>query len=169
MVKTILYVSLSADGRVARAEDLGGIPPVVLGDVMGLVARHGAMVIGRRTYELFRDLGAIGTIPGRIVVISASLGSAPGVAVARSPEAGLALLAEGGLAAAVLCGGPETYEAFLRLGALDEAVLNIIPVLMGRGPGLGEWEAPLGLDLVETVPLGEGIVQLRYGRPAAPA
>lgn len=165
MVKIILYVSLTADGRVARAEDTGGVPPVVLADLMGLVARHGAMVIGRRTYELFRDLGAIGTIPGRIVVISRSLGSAPGVVVAGSPQDGLDKLAEGGQGAAVLCGGVETYDSFLRLGAVDEVRLNIVPALMGRGPRLADWDKPLALAFLEAVPLGDGIVQLRYGRP----
>ena len=164
MLKTILYVSLTADGRVARAEDTGGVPPVVLADLMGLVARHGAMVIGRRTYELFRDLGAIETIPGRIVVISRSLGSAPGVMVAGSPEAGLQKLADSGQAAAVLCGGVETYDSFLRMGAVDDVRLNIVPALMGRGPRLADWDQPLGLAFVEAAPLGDGIVQLRYGR-----
>ena len=164
MFKVILYVSLTADGRVARAEDTGGVPPVVLADLMGLVAQHGAMVIGRRTYELFRELGAIPTIPGRIVVISRSLGSAPDVAVAGSPQEGLGLLADSGQAAAVLCGGVETYGSFLSFGAVDEVRLNIVPALMGRGPRLADWDEPLGLTLVETAPLGDGIVQLRYER-----
>ncbi len=155
---------MTADGRVARAEDTGGVPPVVLGDLMGLVARQGAMVIGRRTYELFRDVGAIETIPGRIVVLSQSLVSAPGVSFSKSPQSALAQIAAQGCAGAVLCGGVEAYDAFLRIGSIDEVCLNIIPVLMGRGPQFAEWNEPLGLSLMDTDLLGEGIVQLRYGR-----
>ena len=166
-MKTILYVSTTVDGRVARAEDSGGVPPVVLSDLMALVARHGAMVIGRRTYELFRDMGAIETIPGRIVVISRSLRSAPGVTIATSPQDALEQLAEGGQVAAVLCGGVETYNGFLSLGACDEVRLNIVPVLLGRGPSLADWDAPLELGFAEAVPLGDGIVQLRYSRAVA--
>ena len=165
----ILYVSMTADGRVARAEDSGGIPAVVLGDIMALVAQQGAMVLGRRTYELFRDLGAVESIPGRIVVISRTLGATPGVEVAGSPAEGMDRLARDGLASAVLCGGAETYDSFLRLGVLDEMRLNILPALMGRGPRLADWDDPLALTLVGSADLGEGIVQLRYRREPAPA
>ena len=163
-MKTILYVSITVDGRVARAEDSGGVPPVVLRDLMGLVARYGAMIIGRRTYELFRDLGAIETIPGRIMVISRTLGSVPGVTVARSPLDALQKLAEAGIEAAVLCGGVETYNSCLGLGISDELRLNIIPALMGRGPRFADWDEAMGLELLSTAPLGEGIVQIHYAR-----
>lgn len=163
-MQTILYVSLTADGRVATGEG-GGIPPVVLGDLMGAVAKAGAMVIGRATYELFRGLNAIGSVPGVVMVVSTSLGEAPGVAVAASPQAALDALSAQGLSTAVIGGGPKIYDAFLALGLVDEARINIVPQIVGRGPILAELGgAPLPLDLISARVLGDGIAQLHYRR-----
>lgn len=162
-MNTIHYVSITADGRVVRAESGDAIPPSILEDLMGLVAEHGAIVVGRKTYELFSAMGAAGAIPGVMAVLSSSMPPTDGVLVARSPQEALSRLADQGLTSVVVAGGPETYGAFQGAQPLDGLHLNIVPVLAGGGLQIATDPPVLqALELIATRSLGEGVVQLRY-------
>ena len=163
-MKTIHYMSLTADGHVVRAETMGGIPPAILADFMGHVAQAGALIIGRRTYNLFQGLGAISSIPGVVVVISTSLaGDTEGVSVARSASEALEVVLSRGGAAAVVGGGPEIYS--LTVGLIDGLVLNIVPAMDGVGLTIATAApAMLALRLTGVSELDGGVAQLRYDR-----
>lgn len=165
-MKTIHYMSLTADGHVVQAAASGGIPPVILADFMGRVAEAGALIVGRRTYDLFHAMGAIAAIPGQVVVLSHSLpASTPGVTVKRSPDEALSHLADQGLSAALVGGGPEIYSAFLAQGLIDELCLNVAPHLDGAGLTIATPSpVQVPLELTAVAELGDGIVQLRYRR-----
>ena len=165
-MKTIHYMSLTADGHVVRAETMGGIPPAILADFMGHVAQAGALIIGRRTYNLFQGLGAISSIPGVVVVISTSLaGDTEGVSVARSASEALEVVLSRGGAAAVVGGGPEIYSLFLTEGLIDGLVLNIVPAMDGVGLTIATAApAMLALRLTGVSELDGGVAQLRYDR-----
>ncbi|WP_411287160.1 dihydrofolate reductase family protein [Phenylobacterium sp.] len=167
-MKIVHYMSLTADGHVVQAASSGGIPPVILADFMGRVAEAGALVLGRRTYDLFHAMGAIGAIPGQVVVLSHALpASQPGVTVKRSPDEALSHLADQGLSAAIVGGGPEIYSAFLAQGLIDELCLNLTPAMDGAGLTIATPSPmPLHLELTAVAELGDGIVQLRYRRGA---
>jgi dihydrofolate reductase len=65
-------------------------------------------------------------------------------------------------------GGPSLAETFRRHDLIDEYRLYVHPVLLGQGRQLfGPADAPRDLRLVETRTFGNGVVLLRYGRPAA--
>jgi dihydrofolate reductase len=60
-------------------------------------------------------------------------------------------------------GGPTLASTFMQLGLIDEYRLVVHPVVLGRGrpffPALAD---KINLRLVETRPLGSGVVYLRY-------
>ena len=82
------------------------------------------------------------------------------------PEEIRALQAEPG--GDMTIGGPDLAETFRRLDLIDEYRLYVNPVLLGRGnPLFREADARTSLNLIETRTFGNGVVMLRYGRPAS--
>jgi dihydrofolate reductase len=169
-VKTILYMSLTADGHIPQA-DLGDrLPPEILADSMGHVARAGNLVVGRTTYELLRGLAPPEGLPGQVVVVSRTLEQEEaGPLVARSPAEALKLLAGGGLDSAFVLGGGQVYSAFIAGGLVDELYLNITPEIFGSGLHISTAErTSLDLELLGSSEILKDTIQLRYRcrRPA---
>jgi dihydrofolate reductase len=64
-------------------------------------------------------------------------------------------------------GGANLAATFLAYDLVDEFRLYVNPVVLGRGrPLFPTADAPRQLELVETRSFGNGVVLLRYGRPA---
>jgi dihydrofolate reductase len=166
-LKTIHYVTLTADGYVVEADAAAGVPPAILQHLMGLVAACGDIVVGRRTYEVLLAQTPMAAIPGTVIVLSRTLGAAQDVTIVRSPAEALRVLADRGLTSALIGGGPATYGAFLDYGAIDELHLNVAPVLAGSGLRIASLQAqPVGFDLVSVDRLEGGVIQAHYRRPS---
>jgi dihydrofolate reductase len=64
-------------------------------------------------------------------------------------------------------GGADLADTFRRHDLIDEYRLYVDPVLLGRGtPLFRSAAAPAALRLLETRTFGNGVVLLRYERPA---
>jgi dihydrofolate reductase len=64
-------------------------------------------------------------------------------------------------------GGADLADTFRRHDLIDEYRLYVHPVLLGRGtPLFRPADAPAALSLLETRTFGNGVVLLRYERPA---
>jgi dihydrofolate reductase len=60
-------------------------------------------------------------------------------------------------------GGSSLLNQLLQLGCIDEIILSIIPVLLGKGTRLfHELEAPLNLHLLKSESFASGLVQVHY-------
>lgn len=171
-MKTILWATLTANGNYARNDPAHPPRSEALGDFAAHARATGNFIVGRRTFESFQAQSK----PARadappapnpfastaIVVVSGSL-QAPGVLSASTPRAALELLAERGHDTALIAGGERLHNAFLAEDLVDELVLDIAPVLEDDGFKLA---LPKGqyreLSLIETKPLGGGVIQLRY-------
>jgi dihydrofolate reductase len=67
-------------------------------------------------------------------------------------------------------GGGELAAQFADAGLLDELIVSIIPVVLGRGKRLLPLKSPTPpLELVDSRTQGRGIVELRYRFAAGPA
>jgi dihydrofolate reductase len=67
-------------------------------------------------------------------------------------------------------GGADLAATFLRLDLVDEYRLYVHPVVLGRGrPLFPASDARISLELAETRTFSNGVVLLRYVRPAAQA
>ena len=165
-MKTILYMSLTADGHIPQADRGDRLPPEILADSMTHMAAAGNLVVGRTTYELLRSLAPAGGMPAQVVVVSRSLAAAgDGALVARSPGEALRLLSDRGFAAAFVLGGAQLYSAFLAEGLVDELYLNITPELFGAGLHIGGAERrSIDLELLSSSEVMPGTPQLHYRR-----
>lgn len=54
-MKTILYMTLTANGYFAQADETRPITKEILDDFRQFVGKSGNLISGRRTYDLMRD------------------------------------------------------------------------------------------------------------------
>lgn len=164
-MKTILWATLTANGNYQRNDPQHPPRPEALADFAAHVATTGNFIVGRKTFEGFAagQPAPAGSPMARATIVVVSSKAPPGLPAAPGPREALALVRERGFANALLAGGETLHNAFLAADLVDELVLNIAPVLEDDGFKL---VLPKGahrtIALVETKPLGGGVVQLRY-------
>jgi dihydrofolate reductase len=172
MARVRFYVATSLDGFIA---DSGGsvdwLAPydARLYGYDRFLNEVGALIMGRRTFEL---INAVGDWPYRgkpvFVVSSQTLGSTPvGVSVStRGMWDALQQARQTTHRDIWIVGGAVTMQSALEEGIVDLMELFLVPVLLGAGLGLLNdlrGRQTLVFDGVEAFP--DGVVKLRYVVP----
>lgn len=167
------FLGCSLDGFIAGPDDeLDWLEEFDIGE-SGYDEFHGsvgAMVMGRRTYDVMRRFNPefYGETP--IHVLSSTLAPGPAPALGgRTPvvvhpdvPSAVAALAEAGVERAYVDGG-RTVQWFLAHGLLRDIVITTLPVVRGGGvPLFGHLPTPVRAELVSTRELGGGAVQSTY-------
>jgi dihydrofolate reductase len=183
---TLFRASLttSLDGYIAtRDGGVGWLDPYFSPetDFEGFMAQIGAFVVGRTTYEHSRRMGsgAWRGSPRTIVLTHRPIERAPrGMEVFGGDPRALAedlrrdLEAPGpGQGKDVwLMGGGVSIRSFHELGLVDRFEIRVIPVLLGEGiPLFPRREGGvLGLRLIQSRSLSNGIVELHYEPAKSP-
>jgi len=163
-VRTVLYVTLSANGLVTQADEAHPIPPEILRDFAQRIQRAGNVIVGRRTFELMAAQEARGATAGiETVVVTGSGLKVDGIETAASPQEALELLERKGCETALVGGGAALDASFLSQGLVDEICLNIEPILTSKGLAFESGaDQVISLRLIDTAKLGGSVVQLRY-------
>ncbi len=186
MRRLTYYIASTLDGFIAREDGAfdffpmsgGHLPHIVeeypetipthLREAMGVRGanrRFDAVVMGRRTYGVGASMGITSPYSHlRQYVVSSSMTASPDRAVtllgADAVEAVRALKREEGLGI-WLCGGGSLAAALL--GEIDEVILKINPLLLGRGiPLFRRGEGVVNLDLTEARTFAGGVAIHRY-------
>jgi dihydrofolate reductase len=169
-VKTSVFIGVSVDGFIARADGSFDFLPHVSGEDHGydaFMASVDALVIGRKTYEVALSFGSwpYGSKPV-FVLSSRPLAPAPAEAIVERVSGAPADIAAGlagrGIRHAYVDGGV-TIQAFLRAGLVQRLVITRVPVLIGEGiPLFGPLPHDLQLTHVTTRSFPSGLVQTEY-------
>ena len=198
MTKVVTAHSTSLDGFIAGADDGPGQPLGVGGDRLfkwfsdgdtpsryypGFklsavsaaffdegVGRVGAVISGRRTYDISDAWGGSGPLPGVPLFVlthrvpeAVPAGDPPYTFVTDGIERAVeqARTAAGGKDVALM--GATIVQQGLRAGLLDELVISLVPVVLGRGarPLEGLEPGSVQLDLVRVVD-APGVTHLTY-------
>lgn len=148
----------------------------------GLMGACDAILLGRRTYEMFApawsqrtaedDPGAPFFNDTRKYVVSSTLGSVDwrnSTLVGPYDAGRLREIRDGAAAGIYVSGSGTLVRAMLADGLVDELHLFVYPIALGAGRRLfGEGAAPTRLALTGCEAYGSGVVHLAYGRaPAA--
>jgi dihydrofolate reductase len=191
MTKVVVYMSMSLDGFIAAEDDgpgrglgvggdtlhawltAGNVNPGSLrpeggvnADVFDEMMATGAVLTGRRTFEYAGEWGGDHHDGVPVFVLthrppgSATQGHVHYVTDLESAVKG-AKDAAGGRD--VMMHGASAVQALLRAGLVDEFVIHLVPVLLGRGRRLFD-DSPAGtiqLRLAQSRE-GEGVLHLRY-------
>jgi dihydrofolate reductase len=130
-------VAMSLDGYIAGPQgesDWIVLDPEI--DFHALFAAFDTLLLGRKTYEVTRQPGSEGGMPGiQTYVFSQTLRpvDCPGVIVSDDPAGTLAALKASAGKDIWLFGGGTLFRSLLRLGLVDSVEVAIIPVLLGGG------------------------------------
>lgn len=161
-------VAMSLDGYIAGPNgesDWIVIDPEI--DFGALMGAFDTIVLGRKTYEVTRQQGGGGGMPGmQVYVFSRTLRpeDCPGVTVSATPAETLAALKAKPGKDIWLFGGGSLFRSLLELGLVDAVEVAIIPVLLGGGiPLLPHPAKSAKLELVKhRVYEKTGTVSLEY-------
>lgn len=131
------------------------------------IATIDAIVMGRATYEVGLGFPEWPYAGKRLIVLTSSPGrtSVHGEEFSSEGPAELVARLGGEGVRRIYVDGGATIRSFLAADLIDDLVVSIIPVVLGRGIplfGLGLPRLPLELDGVEGYP--SGLAQLRYSR-----
>lgn len=165
-MNTILYASLSANGRVIFAEDVKHqTNPEVVADFMQLAASTRNLIIGKTTFELLLGNPMVRqAFEGiEIIVLSKKMPPQHGITMASSPAEAIQYCIKKGYKDTLVIGGAQVYQSFLTQGLINDLVLNLMPMITAGGGALTLPGAPdLQLTLLETKKIASEITQLRY-------
>ncbi|MCH5585377.1 dihydrofolate reductase [Shimazuella sp. AN120528] len=166
-MKTILWATLSANGNYAQSSPENPPKKEALEDFITHAKAAGNFIVGRKTFEGMLASGGGGEDFANldIVVISRSNKEIPGATIVSSPQEALQFLNEKGHHTALLSGGADLHNSFLTENLVDEIVLNIAPVLEGKGLNLLINKSKYTfkpIELLNVKSLGNGVVHLHY-------
>lgn len=175
-----VFIASSLDGFIAgpgddlswlpQGVDASGVPDGALG-YEGFISQVGAILMGRRTYEIVRGFDGpwpYGSMPV-LVATTRGLQSAP-PAVRRAVGDGVvAMISDARSVAAakdVYVDGGHLIRQVLDVGLVDELIVTIVPKILGGGvPLFAGVTQRHNLELVSAHPAGQGMMELTY-RPA---
>ncbi len=168
-MKVIMWMGMSLNGIIAGEDNS---EEFISHDYwlawLEAIRQHGCMVWGRKTHEVvktwpkeyFEDIKGI-----KVVVVStkADFDTGPGFELVNTPQAAIATLEKQGFKSMVLTGGSTLNAAFAKLGLIDEVVVNVEPVIEGKGiPLFKPEDFELKLALVEMKKSKGKTIQLHY-------
>ncbi|MEX0672474.1 MAG: dihydrofolate reductase family protein [Candidatus Paceibacterota bacterium] len=168
-MNVILYMAISANGFIARENgDEDFLSHENWNRFCDLANKYNNFIVGRKTYEAvknWKDGYGFDDLNMEKIVVSqdASYPLSGSYSLATSPHDALAKLAEKGFQETLLAGGSALNTAFAKAGLIDEIVLNVEPVVIGKGIPLfssGGFELPI--ELLDTSKSDTGIATLRY-------
>ena len=134
------------------------------------VARVGAAITGRRTYDVSEGWGGDGPMPGIPLFVvthqvpeSVPAGDPPYTFVTEGIERAVERAAEAAAGKDVFLQGASIVQQCLRAGLMDELVISLVPVVLGRGVRLLDGLEPGSLELeIERIVDAPGVTHLVY-------
>jgi dihydrofolate reductase len=168
----IVHIGTSADGYIAGPDgDLGWLTsrpkPEGFYGMNAFMSSIDTKLLGRKTYEMSRRMGAKFDSKNRTIVFSH--GARPADAASGVEFVNGAIgpfvsrLREQPGKDIWLMGGGELIASFLDEHAIDEFVITMVPLFIGDGiPLIARRHRHVPLDLQSVERFDDGVVQLRY-------
>ncbi len=166
-MKTTLFMAMSINGVIARkngSEDF--LPDLGWKTFSELVKKSGCLITSRKTYEdvmkrkdgNFDELNAV-----KIIVSKKELKLKNNYLISNSPEKAIKEAERLGCKEVILSAGPSLIKSFIEKNLIDEAVINVCPVLVGKGtPLIEDSIKDKKLKLLSIKKLDEGVIQISY-------
>jgi len=168
-MKVVLMMATSLNGIIATPDNKEDfLSHENWEEFVKAVKQRGCFIWGRKTYENVRtwDAAYLDHLKDATKVIVSSdpeLILAAGFIWANSPEEALDILDKKGFKEVVLTGGSKINSSFAKLGLIDEMLINLEGVIVGKGiPLFDPAEFELPLELIESNKITANIIQLRY-------
>lgn len=167
-MRVTLFESISVNGMMGRPSGSGDFfSSYCWTGFVDAAKQTGAMIWGRVTHEAFRGMpGAVEQLAGVKGVVLTSRRDyvpGPGWQIAGTPREALEVLSKTRTEGTLVVGGQTVNTAFLREGLLDEIILLVESVVIGRGmPVFAASDADLRLSLLDVTRPTDTVLRLRY-------
>lgn len=166
---TSLYLEISADGLIATSNRVSNESSEWSDSAWACWCGHctasNNLIVGRKTYtELTQiDVSDILCPDHKVVVSSQDLDLADTWVQFPNPKQAVDYLKSCDIENIIVGGGRQLGLAFVQAGLIDEVVLDVQPILFGKGTQLlGELDRCIQLELVNSEKLGHGAVRVHY-------
>lgn len=166
-MKVTIYMAATPNGLIAKADDSTGfVSDFEWQGFMKRVYDAGNCIMGRRTFEIMLKDGKFPLSGLNIVLTKRKMKNRWGDKVVftnKPPKAVLKMITEKGYEEALVCGGAHLNASFMKLGLVDEIVLDIEPHLFTKGIRIFEGkDFNAKLKLLEARQVSPNEVTLRY-------
>jgi len=163
-MKTVLYMAMTANGYIAKANDDTPWSATEWRSYYSTVKKFKAIIIGSRTYDIMLRQGEFKKIKNRIIVVAEEKKqSYKNFLFVSSPREALRVARKLGCKSVLLGGGGATNGAFMKQGLVDEIILDIEPLVFGSGIKLfGDSDFEKQLQLFSAKKLSKNTMQLKY-------
>lgn len=168
-MKVILFMAISLNGIVAREnneEDF--LSNDNWGTFVELAYKTGCIIWGRKTCEVVQSWDkkyseSLSDVKKVVVTTDKDILLDEGYIKADSPRSAIDILTKRGFSEVILSGGSKLNSSFAKMNLINEIILNIDPVIIGKGiPLFDSEEFDLKLSLLKSKRIARDTVQLRY-------
>jgi dihydrofolate reductase len=166
-MKAILYMTTTVNGIIAKHDDSANfITPTESASYVTTVTNAGALIIGRRTYEILSTQPEFQVfLKARVKIVAVSHGDFelkdPAHVIAHSPKEALNLVKS--FDEVIIAGGGKLDASFLDANLIDEIYLDVEPAIVSEGiPLFSGGIADRKLKFLGSKKLGENEIQLHY-------
>ena len=128
----------------------------------------GCLVWGRKTYETVRTLSKeyldpLSKVVKVVLTSNLTYQVDKGWELTHSPQEAISLLENRGFAEMIITGGSTNNTSFAKLGLIDEMLLDVENIILGKGvPLFKPDDFELGLQLLGTEKVNEQITKFHY-------
>lgn len=166
-MKVKLYMAITTNGIIARETGEEDFLSDLNWECFRKLAEEiGCFIIGRKTYDAvkkWKDF-SFDEIKAKKIVVSQKALEIQGYLPVKSPKEAIEKAKSEGFETVLLTGGSELNSSFMRERLVNEIILNVEPVVLGRGIRLfAEADFEAKLKLIDVKKLEDGIIQLYYG------
>ena len=165
-MKTTLYLTTSVDGYIANEDHTLPWDAGAWENFIKICTEYKNVIVGRKSYELMHAANDLEQFKiNRCVVVSRKLYTVtePEALIVRSPKEALLVLQNEGFNRAFLSGGRAVAQAFLDERLIDELILDVQPIILGKGIQMpSPTKDLLKLELLDYNKSDSGSVMLRY-------
>lgn len=165
-MKVILYMAVTANGMIATEDEETPWSTEEWDAYRTMVKKSGNIVIGKKTYEVMKEISEFDKIGNPLIVVVSSEekpreeGS---FLFVNSPQNAISVLNKKGFHTILLAGGGKINSSFIKLNLVDELYLDIEPFLFGNGiPLFYSDNFEVKLKLLESKLLNKNTLQLHY-------
>jgi len=167
-MKKVLYMAITLNGIIAKDDDSADfLTPTEAESYVSNVCEAGALIVGRRTYEVLSEQPEFQKfIEKGIKIVAVSKGNTlklkdPSHRIAKSPQEAVELLSD--LDRVIIAGGGKLDASFMEAGLIDEIYLDIEPALVGQGiPLFNGEDFDVSLKFLGHKMLSDNEIQLHY-------
>lgn len=128
-------MATSKDGFICDEKDETPWSDEEFNEFYKFAKKNRNLIIGRKTYEIMKKNGEIDNLNNvKIIVLSKNIKlNDKNIVSADSPKKAVELLLKNGFDNILIGGGAEINTSFMKEDLINEVILDVVPVFLGKG------------------------------------